>query len=348
MDIEILKQQLEIKEEPGLSSIDPRFVDITTLVQNGEYESAAYQAEEILKEGIYDIRIIGYFLYGVFLEDGVGRLKDVFDVWKLLFTENWEAIGPLKRKEKHAQTILNWFMKQFLKKVEYEEKKNSPIWQQWVESVDSESVRESIESLQELRKVIGMKLEDLASPILDVIGKIDQWLRNFEQTVYKEPEEEEIEEEVAEEEEERELKEIEEAEKIEKEELSKETAPFVQYGGITIEGSYHLQELIKKLKAFEQLIEEEKFPRAAVVADDILEIISNFDPRKYFPSLFAKFFLLYTINIDQLSQYNEYKDTIEWQAMKDLYMVDIDAFVNFEAEESFETEEEREDEEEEE
>ena len=72
MNIDLLNTTLEVTEDPGLDMIDPRLLDITSLVENGEYEEAATQAEQILEEGAYDIRITGFFLYGVFLERGLG------------------------------------------------------------------------------------------------------------------------------------------------------------------------------------------------------------------------------------------------------------------------------------
>ena len=50
MNIELLNNALEVGENPGLDTFDPRFGDITTLVENGDYPGAAAQVEEILKE----------------------------------------------------------------------------------------------------------------------------------------------------------------------------------------------------------------------------------------------------------------------------------------------------------
>ena len=50
MNIDILNTTLEVSENPGLDVIDPRFMDITTLAENGEYLEAAAKAEEIFAE----------------------------------------------------------------------------------------------------------------------------------------------------------------------------------------------------------------------------------------------------------------------------------------------------------
>ena len=126
-------------------------MDITTLVENGEYLEAATQAEGILEEGAYDIRITGFFLYGVFLEQGVGGLTAILQCLTKLFTENWDAVGPIKNREKHAQTSLNWFLRQLVKKLQYEEGKDSDVYQQWVAEVSSDEVQETLDASEELQ-----------------------------------------------------------------------------------------------------------------------------------------------------------------------------------------------------
>ncbi len=339
MDISLLQGQLEIKENRGLEPFDTRFIDIATLVQNGNYEVAAIQAEEVLKEQIYDIRIIGYFLYGIFLEEGIKALKDIFDVFTSLLTENWDAIGPEKKCEKHTQTILTWLMKQLLKKLEYEEKKESDIWKLWQKEVSSEDVYKIRESLQSLRKVLSMKLEDLAEPILDNLLKVNKWLEAFEQLVYKESEPEREQGEDL-------RKRLEEQEVVETKDIGTEeskgkvkaqgAANLFQVTksykstdrGVCVFGSHHLKTLIDKLEAFDILIQKEAFLQAAIVVEDINNIIKNFDPKKYFPTLFSRFCSLYALKVEEIIENFEYKDSPIWQALYDLYSVDIDSFVN--------------------
>ena len=196
MNIDILNTTLEVTEDPGLDIIDPRLMDIAGLVENAEYMEAAVQAEQILEEGAYDIRIAGYFLYGVFLEQGVGAMAAIMGCLASLLTENWEALGPVKNREKHAQTSLNWFVRQLAKKLQYEEEKESDVYQQWVDEVSSDEVEEALEASEEFKRALGTTLEDLAEPLLESLPKVNDWLRSFQQVVYREPEPEpELEEE---------------------------------------------------------------------------------------------------------------------------------------------------------
>jgi hypothetical protein len=321
MNIELLNTTLEVTENPGLDMIDPRFMDITTLVESGEYLEAATQAEGILAEGAYDIRITGFFLYGVFLEQGLGGLTAILQCLTKLFTENWDAVGPMKNREKHAQTSLNWFLRQLVKKMQYEEGKDSDVYQQWVAEVSSDEVQEALDASEELQGAFGTALEDQAESLLDGLSKVKEWLSTFQRLVYREPELEE---------------EIEPAEAEPAEMVAPVGAPIADVA-VSAEGSYHLQLLLRKMEVFARLIEKEEFAKAAIVADDINQIIADFDPRIYFPKMFSRHSLLLAVNIGQLNASEEYKGSLEWQTMQDLYKVDLDSFFSFDSEMTYTT-----------
>ncbi len=335
MNIELLQGTLSVSPNPGLDTFDERLSDIATLVQEGKYEEAAAQVEAILTEKIYDIRIIGYFLYGHFLEKGVGAMADIYQGLTDLLRENLEALGPTKNREKHIQTILSWLMKQLLKKMQYEEGKKSDSYEAWTAEVSSDQVQEALDAGDELHRILGPLLEDSAGPVLDGLMKVNDWLTTFQRLVYREPEPEaepEPEEVEAEEWEDDEADEIEE--EVEGWESKKDSVISATEDEdlVSVEGSYHLKLLDRKLEAFDYLISEKKYPSAALLADDIKDIIANFDPTLYFPKLFARFFLQLAANIDELIVFEEHKNTTEWQVMQELLKVDIDSFVNFKSE----------------
>jgi hypothetical protein len=322
MNVDILNSTLEVSENPGLDMIDPRLLDITSLVESGEYLEAATQAEGILEEGAYDIRITGFFFYGVFLEQGVGGLTAILQCLTKLFTENWDAVGPIKNREKHTQTSLNWFLRQLVKKLQYEEGKDSDVYQQWVAEVSSDEVQETLDASEELQSALGAALEDQAEPLLDGLSKVNEWLGTFQRLVYREPElEGEYEPEA-------------EAEPAEM--LAPVGAPISDVA-VSAEGSYHLQLLLRKMEVFARLLEKEEFPKAAIVADDINQIIADFDPRIYFPKMFTRYSLLLALNIGQLNASEEYKGSLEWQTMQDLYKVDLDSFFSLDSEMTYTT-----------
>ncbi|MBW2739736.1 MAG: hypothetical protein JRE64_13015 [Deltaproteobacteria bacterium] len=331
MNIELLQGTLEVTENPGLETIDPRLSDIATLIQDGKYEEAAVQSEAILEEQIYDIRIIGYSLYGHFIDQGVGAMANIYQCLANLLRDNLDALGPAKNREKHIQTILNWMMKQLIKKLQYEEGKNSNLYEGWISEVSSDQVQEVLDAGDELRRTLGPVLEDAAGSVLDGLIKVNDWLTAFQRLVYREPEPE-----VEEETDEGETGETEEEiEKGQQEAGRKE--PYVSISRldedeISVEGSFHLKLLIRKLEAFDRLISAEKYSSAALVADDINSIIANFDPKVYFPKLFTRFSFQFAANINELFAFEEHKNSVEWQAMQELYRVDLESFVNFDSE----------------
>lgn len=81
-----------------------------------------------------------------------------------------------------------------------------------------------------------------------------------------------------------------------------------------------------KLSVFDRLITEGKFNLAALVADDVMETIAQFDPRIYFPKLLARFFQLMAAHVGEIGSYGYDKESMEWQVLRELYRVDPDGF----------------------
>jgi len=332
MDLNLLNQPLPVVENPGLETTDPRLEEVSSLVQGGHYMEAAKGAEGVLAEGIYDIRVIGFFLYGVFLEEGIESLGKIFDCYSGLLGENWAALGPVPKREKHAQTSFRWLINQLLKKLQYEENAKGELWEQWVSTVSSDAVEEILEAADRFRRACSAALEEAAAPLIDGLSKLTQWLHAFQQIVYRENEPQpEAEAEEPAEEEDMEPPEDPETMDSPRPAFAPGAAPASRVSpdqeGTWVEGSYHLRVLLDKMEAFERLISEEKFPRAALVAEDINDAIAGFDPRVYFPKLFARFAFLQAAHVQDLIAYEDEKQSAEWQALKDFYRVDLRGFV---------------------
>ncbi len=318
MRIELLQGIFSVTETPGFDSTDPRFDEIATLVQAGNIAEAASLSEAILAEGIYDVRLICYFLYGHWLEQGLASLVDVIDCLNNAIMENWEAIGPVTRRVKNLEKSLDWLFRQILKKIQYEEHKNSPLWKQWQADTLTDEVNKILESGEAFRLSINHQFEDKACHIIDLWSKIEQWLRVFQQLECPpleplQPELEELTDDVSE---------VVVVDVPLPVTVFKSSVP-------ELESSYHMDLLLKKLAAFERLVQEEKFPRAALVADDINQTLSTFDPMLYFPKMLGAFVRLQALNFDELSSYADHRESQQWQAMQDWLKIDVDSFINY-------------------
>jgi soluble cytochrome b562 len=316
MDIEILKGELEVSENPGLETTDPRLSDIATLVQGGDFQRAALQSADILDEKIYDIRIIGYYLYGRFAEDGLAAAGDIFACLTEILNKNVAALGPVRNKEKHIKNTLSWLFKTVSNNLVYETEKTTEIYAKWQETISPEQIQDILEFCGELHQAIA-ELAD-ASSITDALTKIQEWLQVFQRVVYREQSQEEpqLQESVDETEEAPERKKAREEDSL---------------GGF--EGSYQMKLLIRKLDAFDRLIEAGKLALAAIVADDINNIVGHFDPKIYFPHLFTKFSVQFAKNINPIVNYEQFKNSAAWMALQELYKVDIESFIDFDADE---------------
>ncbi|MEY3808550.1 MAG: hypothetical protein RI893_1526 [Pseudomonadota bacterium] len=322
MKIELLQGVFPVNKNPGLDSTDPRLDEIATLVQIGKHAEAASRSEELLASGVYDIRLICYFLYGHWLENGLLSLFDIINCLNNILLENWEAIGPVTKREKNSEKSLDWLLKQLLKKIQYEEGKNSAIWNQWQSLYNSDQMSNILElSETSFRSNINLRLEDTCENIIALWSKIEEWLRVFQQLMTPEPEPiqpEKIEPEQV------------ETEQIEaKKDYDIFSIAVRSSTGLEIESSYHMELLLKKLAGFERLLQEEKFPRAALLAVDINGTIENFDPKLYFPKILEAFIRLQALNFEELAAYKENQHSTQWQVMQDWLKVDIDSFINY-------------------
>ncbi|MEN6375664.1 MAG: type VI secretion system protein IglI family protein [Smithella sp.] len=316
MDIEILKGEFAINENPGLATTDQRLSDIATLVQEGDFQRAALQSKEILDEKIYDIRIIGYYLYGYFAEGGVGAAEEVFACLTGILNKNVAALGPVKNRDKHIKNTLSWLFKTISNNLVYETEKRTGVYAQWQESISPEQVQEILESGWRLQEAITMM--EVSSDVTDAFTKILEWFQVFQNVVYreqsqdKEPQQEDVAEEA-----------------VPQQETKKPLKDDFTVKGI--EGSYHMKLLMRKLDAFDKLIEADKLALAAIVADDINNTISNFDPKLYFPGLFTRFYMQFAKNVNQLINYVQFKNSAAWMTLQELYKVDIESFIEFDA-----------------
>jgi hypothetical protein len=91
--------------------------------------------------------------------------------------------------------------------------------------------------------------------------------------------------------------------------------------------SHRFVELTQKLRAFEELIKKHEYRKAALVADDLQQIIEHFDPRSYFPEVFAGFSAHLSRNIHALAEHWDDRESVAWKALAQFYHVDLDGFV---------------------
>ena len=322
MSILLLQGNLPVTDNPGLESVDPRYDGIVSYVQEENFILAITLIEELFEENIFDIRMICYYLYGYWLDNSFGSLYDVLQCVNNLLADNFEAIGPIANREQNFEKSLSWMMRQIFKKITYEEKKNSSLWQQWYASISEEEIKLILEAGARLCVNLTEKVNDNAVNIIDQWNKIDSWLRALKTMVA------------------RPLALI--ATETENSETDSLLMALKEDNDLTggfqsddyiksfkgYEASYHMTLLLKKLAAFERMVHEKKFDRAALILDDIKLSLSEFEPTLYLPKIFENFVKLQALNINELVAYQQQRGTLESEVMQEWFKVDLDGFIN--------------------
>ncbi len=407
-DLNALLQPLAIAADPGLDSLDPRFSAITTLASHGQYGPAADEVEKLLAEGIYDGRLLPTFLFQAFREAGIAGIGEVLEAVSSLLGDNFEAIGPLKRREETFDRRLAWLFTEIADTLQYHITGQTPTWTTLRADVTTEMLDAVLAKLTTATEQMTSRKLVRASR---AAARLEGWLAGHpgaitdtavalpagaeeshvasmggavnvidftnlpsedapseetpsEETSSEEtPAEETPAEETPAEEAPAEETPAEEtpAEETPAEETSSEEAPAeeaataeeapaeeaapaehaatpselapVPAGGgqggyaLQLAVTYRFAELTRKLQAFELLVQEGQFRKAALVADDLQQLIQGFDPRSYFPTVFASFSALFCENLEVLSEHWGERGSLAWQALGQFYQTDLDRFV---------------------
>src|ERR1044071_5148383 len=116
---------------PGLELGDPRLDAINDAAFKGDYPEAAALAQGVWDEGIRDVRLIGYLLYGYYLEREALALPFIFEQLCHTMTTRWDHIGPA-RKDRPADGALHWLFASLIRQLDGHEKARDEHYQVWL------------------------------------------------------------------------------------------------------------------------------------------------------------------------------------------------------------------------
>ncbi|WP_428261487.1 type VI secretion system protein IglI family protein [Haliangium sp.] len=309
------------------------------LADRGDYAEAAELAAQLLSDGLYDIRLIGYYFVGVFLDHGVAILPAILDRLASLLSEEMDLIEPDKKRERAVDTSLAWLLRTVGDRCHYHSNQHDEPWRRWVDEGTPDLIDAARTAGDELGAAIGAIIE----PALDAqgqaprsyepLGRLRRWLdgelapaisRAIARAARSQAQVETQGDADA------------SAPDDAPEELrdlpagvpGRSPGPTPPGLGPDALSSPAMSLLCRKLAAFEWLMEQQDFARAAVVASDIREVISNFDPLVYLPKLFSHYFRLLSVSVDELMPYWEESDSPAWQALEQFYRTDLDGFLD--------------------
>jgi hypothetical protein len=299
-----------------LESSDERLEKVNALVSRSEYMDAARAAEELLRQGIYDVRLVGPYLLGLFIEGGLAAMPVVFHSLSKSLLLNWPSFGPRERKDVFADGGLRWFLKVLNKHLEHHERLKDEKWQRWSLPSNREPLEQALTLSEEIFSAFGrvMPRNGCEAPF----RRLCQWLEGHLQSLPSPAPQQEPEPEP-----EDEPAQVEDSQARPVEPAR--SAPAA--AGPTMPVSPALAQLMRKLAAFDTLLERHDFQRASVVAADVLNVVEHFDPRVYLPALFSRFFVGLSMSAEQVEPLLHSTETLSFRALDQLYRVDLDAFL---------------------
>ncbi|WP_437720388.1 type VI secretion system protein IglI family protein [Sorangium sp. So ce861] len=326
-DLGLFLQTLEVAAEPGLDATDARLDELVELAGRDRYAEVADRVEALSREGIHDVRALSFYLFAAFREGGLAELGRIFEVVSMALGPNFEAFGPAKRRKDHVDRRLAWLFQTVVDELEYHEKALTPAWDALHAGLAPGALGEAVAGAERVARA----LEGGAyGPAAQQLGRLAAWLRRRAEVLASRPAPEEPRP-AAE-------RAPPAAEAPPGERPAAAVAPAVAApaagGGssdplrarVELTASHHFLELAAKLRAFEVLVEKREFAKAAVVADDLQRILESFDPRTYFPELFASYSALLSEHIGMLAEHLEDRDSLARRALDQFYRVDLKRF----------------------
>ncbi len=303
-----------------LASSDDRLLEICDLYGARSFGDAHARCDGIIADKVYDFRLIGIHVFCIFWRDGPSTVKPAFEALHTYLRDHWDEVGPERHRRKVISLGVESLIDNMTSTLNYWQTQGSEAFQSWIDEATRESLEETIESLQRLHE---LPEEHLSPDVVNVqLPKLTQILRGIQKSL---PSRDEATESMDDNEATAGPSEAPQPTPDSKGRAA--STPGALPAAMHGEMSAELAMLLKKIQAFETLVEAKRFERAAMVADDIQSAVENFDPRKYFPSLFADFYADLVQNFDQISSFWARRDSADWAVLQQLYDVDLDTFV---------------------
>jgi hypothetical protein len=308
-----LRATLPPVEIAGLESTDPRLAMFNSMCEKGQLRDLVSEVDELLDEGIYDIRPISMYLWASFTETGLLGLTEILETLSALVTSGLPGLGPTQKKVEHVSKRISWLLLKVTDAIEYHENRHTPEWEKWTQALGPEvldtvleragvlegalderfaSARPAFQKFSARLRVVSLTFRIPSQPTVSVASPVIASIRPPTHSQGHE-----------------------------------ELHVDARLGRAEVGVSHEFFALIQKLDAFSKLVKKGDLGRAAVVGDDLMRTIEHFDPRMYFPELFSDFSELLSKHIDTLASHWQDRESTAWKAHAQFYRVDLRRFV---------------------
>ncbi len=134
---DLLDGRLAASSGPEDASSATRIAHVAQLADRGDHPAAAREAAGLIEAGIHDIRLIGFYLFGVFLDRGVGYLPALLGRAAALIADDLAALRPGRRKLQVVNSATAWLFEHVSAQLVFHARQRSATWESWSGASDS-------------------------------------------------------------------------------------------------------------------------------------------------------------------------------------------------------------------
>jgi hypothetical protein len=331
------------------------------LADRGDHEAAAREAATLIEAGIHDIRLIGFHLFGLFMQRGIAQLPALLARMIALLGDEFAELKPERRKLQVVNSATAWLFEHVSAQLVFHAKQRDATWAAWCDERDGqlpeaigggcskltaalEAVLDAPLAAVPLARIRRWALEDLrramarreALPVVPLVPAPVVPVVTDDNDA--DAEHADADDDAAD-----------AADTTDGDAAAgaawpapdahatwaapnaitaaPRSAPPLRGDEPVAVGSPALAVLQAKLAGFQALVARGELARAAVVASDLRLTLAGFDPITYFPSMFAAYFKTLHHIVDELTPYLDASDQPAWQALESYYRADLRAFL---------------------
>jgi hypothetical protein len=355
----VLEGRLAPTLAPDDAAAASRVAYAAQLADRGDHAAAAHEAAALIEAGIHDIRLIAFYLFGVFVQRGVTQLPALLARVTALIRDELAALRPERRKLQIVNSAAAWLFEHVSAQLAFHARQRDPTWATWC----GESAPETPEAIAAACSQLTTALESVIdAPLAAVpLARIRRWaLEDLRRAAARrEPAQPTpaptLTSPAAPADDTRDAPPDDASDDDGSPGTDACTAPteLAPGGGdpalrraaapprpyeldrpaapdgppIAI-GSPALAALQAKLAGFQVLVARGELAKAAVIASDVRTTLARFDPIAYFPAMFAAYFKTLHQVIDELAAYLDASDQPAWDALESYYRADLRGFLD--------------------
>lgn len=149
-----LEQQIQAPAARQLGLDDPDVNAILALAERNNLIGASERAQALWETKVYDVRTLGCYLAGVFMERGLVSLPLILDCVLKALTLNWPYLGPAERKQRLCDVSMRWLFTTLLTQMDFHHRTKTPQWEIWNKGWNQLTYRETVDRCVQLSMLL--------------------------------------------------------------------------------------------------------------------------------------------------------------------------------------------------